>query len=137
MAELKTKKTTASVSEFVATITDDAVRKDAKTLVKLMEKVAGAKAKMWGPSIIGFGDHVLLYPNGRTLDWFAIGFSPRKGKFSVYGLGKVFQEKALLARLGKHKTSKGCVYLTSLEGVDLAVLEKLLAKSVILLKKKS
>jgi hypothetical protein len=135
MAELKTKKTAASVKEFVNAIADENVRKETTTLVKLMEKVAGAKAKMWGSAIIGCGDHVLVYPNGRTLDWFTIGFSPRKGKFSIYGMGRIFEEKAMLARLGKHKTSKGCLYVASLEDVDLKVLEALLTKSVRLLKK--
>jgi hypothetical protein len=133
MAELKTKKTTASVAEFVGAIADDTVRKEAKSLVKLMEKVSGAKAKMWGPAIIGFGDHVLVYPSGRTLDWFTIGFSPRKGKFAVYGMGRILEEKKLLAQLGKHKMSKGCLYIASLEDVDLTVLAKLLGKSIQLL----
>ena len=135
MAELKTKKTAGSVKEFVDAIADERVRKDAKTLLKMMEKVSGAKAKMWGAAIIGFGDHVLVYPTGRTLDSFKIGFSPRKGKFSIYGMGKEIEDKATLAKLGKHKTGKGCLYLTSLEGLDLTVLEGMLARHVKLLKK--
>ena len=136
MAELKTKKTTVPVSEFIAGITDEDVRKDTQKLVKLMEKAAGAKGKMWGPAIIGFGDHRLVYESGRELDWFKIGFSPRKGKFSVYAMENVISETELLKKLGKHKTSKGCLYITKLSDVDEKVLLQLLEKCVKNLDKK-
>lgn len=136
MAELKTKKTEVPVSEFVAGIKEEEIRKDTQKLVKLMEKASGAKGKMWGPAIIGFGDHRLVYESGRELDWFKIGFSPRKGKFSIYAMSEIMSDEKLMAKLGKHKTSKGCLYVTKLSDVDEKVLLQLLEKSVINLAKK-
>lgn len=136
MAELKTKKTEVPVSEFVAGIKEEEIRKDTQKLVKLMEKASGAKGKMWGPAIIGFGDHHLVYESGRELDWFKIGFSPRKGKFSIYAMSEIMSDEKLMSKLGKHKTSKGCLYVTKLSDVDEKVLLQLLEKSVKNLAKK-
>jgi hypothetical protein len=127
MAELKTKKTKESVAAFLAKF-DDASRKDCKTLVGLMEKATGAKARMWGPSIVGFGDRRLEYPNGRQLDWFVMGFSPRKAALTLYLPGAVSKSENL-AKLGKHTTGKGCLYIKKLSDVDGVVLEKLIRNS--------
>ena len=125
MAELKTKKTARSVESFLARIADADARKDCKTLVSLMEGATKAKGRMWGPSIIGFGDKRLRYDSGRELDWFVMGFSPRKAALTLYLPGYLATYEDLLGRLGKHKTGKGCLYIRRLEDVDAGVLKKL------------
>lgn len=130
MAELKTKKTESSVNDFLLKIEESTKQKDAFSLVALMEKATKAKAKMWGPAIIGFGDKRIKYENGRELDWFIMGFSPRKQNFALYISGAVDKQQALLKKLGKHKTGKGCLYLTKLEEVDLAVLIEIIQKGI-------
>ncbi len=129
-AELKTKKTKDSVPAFLAKIADAEARKDCKTLVGLMERATGAKAKMWGTSIVGFGDYRYKSPaTGREGDWFVMGFAPRKGTLSIYLLNGLHRHAALLKKLGKHKTGKGCLYIQRLDDVDGAVLEKLIRSS--------
>ena len=130
MAELKTKKTELSVDSFLKTISESQKQKDAFELCKLMEKATKAKGKMWGAFIIGFGDKVLKYDSGRELEWFVIGFSPRKQNFALYISGAVEKHQALLKKLGKHKTGKGCLYITSLSEIDLAVLKEIIQKGV-------
>jgi hypothetical protein len=93
-----------------------------------MEKATKAKAKMWGTSIIGFGDRHLKYESGRELDWFVMGFSPRKQNLTLYIPGTVLNQQALLKKLGKHKTGKGCLYINKLEEVDMAVLKEIIKK---------
>jgi hypothetical protein len=95
-----------------------------------MEKATKAKGKMWGAFIIGFGDKVLKYDSGMELEWFVIGFSPRKQNFALYISGAVEKHQALLKKLGKHKTGKGCLYITSLSEIDLAVLKEIIQKGV-------
>lgn len=129
MAELKTKKTELSVDAFIKKIPEEQKRKDAQVIVGLMEKASKAKAKMWGSAIIGFGDKVLKYESGRELDWFVIGFSPRKQNFAFYISGAV-EQQALLKKLGKYKTGKGCLYINKLEEVNMAVLKEIIAKGV-------
>src|SRR6185436_13166948 len=108
MAELKTKKTELSVDAFIKKIPEPQKQKDAFTIVELMEKATKAKGKMWGTSIIGFGDRHLKYESRRELDWFVMGFSPRKQNLTLYVHGAVQKEEALLKKLGKYKTGKGC-----------------------------
>jgi hypothetical protein len=129
MAELKTKKTKASASAFIDAIPDEERREDCRKLAALMKKAAGAEGKMWGANIVGFGEHTIRYDSGRELDWMMIGFSPRKGPLTLYGLG-VNDQPELLAKLGKHKTGKGCLYVNRLSDVDTKVLEKMAAASV-------
>lgn len=126
MAELKTKKTDLSVDAFIKKIAEPQKQKDAQAIVALMEKATKAKAKMWGPAIIGFGDKVLTYDSGRELDWFVMGFSPRKQNFALYISGAVENKKGLLEKLGKHKTGKGCLYINKLEEVDSKVLKDII-----------
>jgi hypothetical protein len=129
MAEIKTKKTGASAAEFLAGIKDEDKRRDCQALAKLMTRVTGAKPKMWGPSIVGFGDSQVVYASGKLMDWFPIGFSPRARNLALYGTAPK-KQAALLKKLGKHKLGGGCLYVDRLEDVDLAVLEKLLRTAV-------
>jgi hypothetical protein len=131
MAELKTKKTELSVDAFLKKIPEAQKRKDAFTIVELMEKATKAKGKMWGSAIIGFGDRHLKYESGRELDWFVMGFSPRKQNLTLYVSGAVKMQQELLKKLGKHKTGKGCLYINKLDEVDLAVLKEIINKGVV------
>ena len=128
MAELKTKKTELSVNAFIKKIPDAQKQKDALVIVELMEKATKATAKMWGTAIIGFGDKLLKYESGRELQWFVMGFSPRKANLAFYISGTVEKQQALLKKLGKHKTGKGCLYINKLEEVDVTVLKKIIEK---------
>ena len=135
MAELKTKATTASVAKFLAAITDEGRRKDCRKIAAMMEKITHAKPKMWGPSIIGFGDYCYAYDSGRELRWFMVGFSPRKREISIYLMGGLQHQAELLKKLGKHKTGKGCLYVNHLEDVDFAVLTAMVKAAAAKLKK--
>jgi len=130
MAENKTKATKSSVGAFIETLTDQTRRGDAKALVQLMQKAAGEKAKMWGPSIIGFGSYYYRYESGREGDMPLIGFSPRKAAAVLYNMMGFNDSKELLAKLGKHTTGKGCLYIKNLADVDQQVLETMAVKSV-------
>lgn len=131
MAELKTKKTELSVDDFLNTFSDVQKTEDAFDILKLMEKATKSKAKMWGTAIIGFGDRRLKYESGQELDWFVMGFSIRKQNFALYISGTVEKQQALLKKLGKHKTGKGCLYLNKLEDVDLTVLQEIITRGVV------
>jgi hypothetical protein len=130
MAELKTKATTASVSDFLAAIEDDERRQDCLTVAKIMKKATGAEPRLWGASIVGFGDHHYKYESGRELDWFLTGFSPRKRDLTLYIMPGFTRYDDLMAKLGKHKTGKSCLYIKRLADVDLAVLQTLVEDSV-------
>jgi hypothetical protein len=129
MAESKTKPTNVSVAAFIDALTDEIRRADAKALVKLMQRVTGEKPKMWGPSIIGFGSHHYKYESGREGDVPLAGFSPRKAATVLYGMLGTLESEALLAKLGKHTTGKGCLYIKKLADVDQKVLEALVVAS--------
>jgi len=131
MAELKTKKTEDSVSEFLNKIPEAEKRKDAFTMLELMEKATKSKAKMWGAAIVGVGSRVLKYDSGRELDWFIMGFSPRKKDLTLYIPGAVQKQAALLKKLGKHKTGKGCLYINKLEEVDMTVLKEIIKQGLV------
>jgi hypothetical protein len=125
MAELKTKKTELSVDAFIKKIAEPQKRKDAFAIIEMMEKATKAKGKMWGPAIVGFGNKVLKYDSGRELDWFVMGFSPRKANLTLYVSGAV-ENQTTLKKLGKYKTGKGCLYINKLEEVDLSVLKEII-----------
>lgn len=126
MAELKTKENEASVEDFLNSVSDENVRQDCLKIVDLMSKATDAKPKMWGESIVGFGKQPLKYSTGRELEWPIIAFSPRKQNLTLYlNMGEGWNEE-LLAKLGKHKTGKGCLYIKRLSDVDGKVLEKLI-----------
>jgi len=129
MADNKTKPTKLSVPAFIDAVADATRRADAKTLVKLMQNATGEKPKMWGPSIIGFGSCHYKYESGREGDMPLVGFSPRKAASVLYLTGGS-DSRALLAKLGKHTTGKGCLYIKKLADVDQQVLEALVDKSV-------
>ncbi len=130
MADNKTKPTTISVPAFLDTCTDEARREDAKALAKLMEKVTGNEPTMWGSSIVGFGSYHYTYESGRQGDMPIVGFSPRKAGNVLYGTIDFGGAEALLAKLGKHTTGKGCLYIKRLADVDVKVLETLVEKAV-------
>jgi hypothetical protein len=129
MEENKTRPTQVSVTEFINAIEDEARRADAKTMAKLMEQATGAKAKMWGPSIIGFDSYHYKYESGREGDAPLVGFSPRKPATVLYGLLGCDDSDRLLARLGKHSTGKGCLYIKKLADVDLRVLQEMVVNA--------
>ena len=130
MTENKTKPTQLSVAAFIDALTDQTRRADAKALVKLMQSVTAEKPKMWGPSIIGFGSYHYKHDSGREGDIPIVGFSPRKAATVLYNVGGFSGSEALRAKLGKHSTGKGCLYIKTLAEVDQQVLETLVLKSV-------
>ena len=135
-AEIKTKETDASVDEFLNGVGDEQQRTDAYKILKMMKTATGDEPKMWGASIVGFGNMVYTSPaTGREVDWLKIGFSPRKGNLSLYVLNGSPKQEELLEKLGKHKTGKGCLYIKRLSDVDEKVLEKLVKETVKGLKK--
>jgi hypothetical protein len=125
MATLKTRATAADVSAFLDALPDARRREDAKALRALMERVTGAPATMWGPSMVGFGRHPYTNTTG-THDWFVVGFSPRKSATTIYGIYDGDGDAdPLFDELGPHTTGKGCVYVKRLADVDTRVLERL------------
>ena len=128
-ADLKTKKTKASVSKFIDDIPDEKRRADCRRVLDIMKKATGDEPKMWGSSVVGFGDYHYKYESGRENDWFVTGFSPRKDSLTLYFMTGIERYKAILARLGKHKTGKGCLYIKNLDEVDTGVLAELVKTS--------
>lgn len=132
MAELKTKATKASVTQFLNAITDDQRREDCKAIVEMMTKATKATPVMWGPAIVGFGDHEYYGASGKPTKWFKVGFSPRKQALSLYLMGG--KDKGLLAKLGPSNTATtmaaGCLYIKKLDDVHRPTLQKLIADSV-------
>ena len=127
LAVIKTKPTSVSVEDFIDSIADEQKRKDSRVILSMMEKAMKEKPKMWGSSIIGFGDKRYKSPStDREVDWFVIGFSPRKANLTVY-LIDMQRHADSLAKLGKHKTGGGCLYINKLKDVDIKVLEKIIA----------
>ena len=130
VAEIKTKETDASVDDFISKVPDEQKRKDSQTILKLMKKATGDQPKLWGSSIIGFGNVRYKSPaTGREVDWFKIGFSPRKANLTLYLTMNVQDHASQLKKLGKHKTGKGCLYINKLDDVDMKVLEGMINKS--------
>ncbi len=127
LAEIKTKQTAESVDSFIENIPHEQKRKDSQVILKMMEKAMKEKPKMWGSSMIGFGNVRYKSPaTGREVDWFKIGFSPRKANISLHLIDLKRHEEAL-TKLGKHKTGVGCLYINKLEDVDTKILEKMIA----------
>ena len=130
MAELKTKMNKQSVNRFLQNITDDQVRRDCHTLVALMKGITKHEPKMWGASIVGFGSYHYKYGSGREGDWFLTGFSPRKQNLTIYIMAGFEQHDDLLKKLGKHTTGKSCLYIKSIENINLPTLKRLIQQSV-------
>jgi hypothetical protein len=131
LAKIKTTETDASVEDFINTVSDEQKRKDSFAILDMMKKATGEEPKMWGASIIGFGNVRYKSPaTGREVDWLRIGFSPRKANLSLY-LGLNLQaHAAALKKLGKHKTGVGCLYINKLEDIDLKVLKTMIDTSL-------
>ncbi len=123
MAEIKTKPTQVTVDDFIAAVENAARREEAKTVCAMMERVTGEPPQMWGPSIIGFGSYHYKYDSGHEGTMCRLGFSPRKAQLVLYILTGAAGEDERLAKLGKHKTGKSCLYINKLADVDMAVLE--------------
>ena len=136
MAENKTKANEASVEGYFAGIADESRRRDCETLARLMARAAEQPPKMWGTSIVGFGSYHYQYESGREGDSCLVGFSPRKGDITIYLAGSFPGRDAGLARLGKHKTGKACLYVRRLSDVDLKVLEQLVLGSIAEIKRR-
>ena len=131
MAEAKTKPTETSVEDFIAAVEPASKREDAPVLDALFRRVTGEMPRMWGPSIIGYGQYHYRYESGHEGDMCRVGFSPRKAKHSLYLMcGSPAEEAAfapLLLRLGKHSRGRGCLYVNKLADIDLGVLEEMIA----------
>jgi hypothetical protein len=125
MTQLKTKATEVRAADFIEAVPDPVRRDDAKTLAALMTRVTGEPPAMWGPSIIGFGSYHYRYDSGHEGDACRLGFSPRKAELVLYVLNGSTEQEAQLARLGKHRTGKACLYIKKLADVDMNVLEEL------------
>jgi len=133
--ELKTKVNKASVADFIADVEPPEKRADAKALDKLFRKITGEKPRMWGAAIVGYGTY---HYKGRSSEgeWLATGFSPRKANLTLYIMLGFGDYEALLKKLGKYTTGKGCLYIKRLDDIDASVLETLVAKSYADLRKK-
>ncbi|MCI0607486.1 MAG: DUF1801 domain-containing protein [Anaerolineae bacterium] len=129
MAELKTKVNDASVDKFIQGFPEDR-QKDCYAILEMMKKATKQEPKMWGTSIIGFGDYHYKYASGREGDFFITGFSPRKQNLTLYINSGFDEYGSLLEILGKHSTSKACLYIKKLDDVDTKVLKELVTKSV-------
>lgn len=130
MAELKTKKNEQNVAKFLASIKDEGTRADCETIVTLMRQATKAEPKMWGSSIVGFGDYHYKYESGREGDWFLTGFSPRKQNLTLYIMPGFAQYNELMAQLGKYKIGKSCLYINGLADIHVPTLKKLIQASV-------
>ena len=133
MAETKTRPTAVSVVSFIDSLDPPGRREDARALCAMLERVTGERPQMWGPSIVGFGSYHYKYDSGHEGTACRVGFSPRKGQLVLYVLTGYMEEDGreaeLLARLGRHKTGKSCLYINKLADVDMDVLEALVARS--------
>ena len=129
MSELKTRPTTASVAEFLAPLSDGR-RADCETVLRMMEAATGEPAEMWGASIVGFGRYAYTNSTRKTYEWPLVGFSPRKQDLTLYIMPGFDGFAGLMAKLGKHKTGKSCLYLKKLADVDAGVLRSLIEGSV-------
>lgn len=131
LVQIKTKETTASATDFINKLPDEQKRKDSLVILEMMKKASGEEPKMWGSSIIGFGNKRYKSPNtGREVDWMKIGFSPRKANLSIYVTMSVKDHEAALKKLGKHKTGVGCLYINRLSDVDVKVLQGIINASM-------
>jgi hypothetical protein len=137
MGEIKTKVTSSSVEDFLNSIEGEAKRKDAFQLLYLFKSITKLEPKLWSNSVIGFGQyHYKSEKSKQEGDWFLTGFSPRKANITIYTMHGNEMSQDLLAKLGKHKTGMGCLYINKLSDVDMKILEELIRKSFDYMKKK-
>jgi len=126
---MKTKKTGASVADFLDSIPEAQTRDDCRAIAKMMQAATKAEPEMWGSSIVGFGHCRLVYPNGKEMDWMQIAFSPRKANITLYLTEEVLRSD-LMEKLGKNSCGKGCLYIKKLSDVDVPTLKKLIRETV-------
>lgn len=130
VAEIKTKPTTVNVEDFINAISSEQKRKDSFVLLEMMKKASGEEPVLWSNSIIGFGNIRYKSPtSGREVDWLRIGFAPRKTNLSLYLMVNIKEQADALAKLGKHKTGVGCIYINKLDDIDLNVLKGMIEAS--------
>ena len=135
MADPKTKPRRASVEKFLESVDNEKRRADSFEVLEIMKQITGEEPKMWGPSIVGFGSYHYKYASGREGDWMITGFSPRKQALTLYIMAGFSRYDELMAKLGKYKTGKSCLYVNKLEDVHLPTLKKLIRESVKHMKK--
>lgn len=136
MAELKTKPTKASVKAFIDSIEDGQKRADARKVASMMRRATGARAKLWGASIVGYGSYKYTNTKGKDFEWMLTGFSPRKQALTVYIMPGFANFERLMSKLGKYKTGKSCLYIKRLSDVNEKILEQLIGRSVQHMRKK-
>lgn len=129
MAEIKTKRTSASVADFLNSIPDAEKREDCRTIAEMMRTATRAEPQMWGPGIVGFGHCRWVYPDGREMDWMQIAFSPRKANITLYVTEDVLKSD-LMKKLGRSSCGKGCLYIRRLSDVDIPTLRSLIRQTV-------
>jgi hypothetical protein len=131
LAKIKTVETDSSVEDFINSLKDETKREDCLELIRIMKKATKDKPKLWGTSIIGFGNKRYVSPaSGREVDWFKIGFAPRKANISLYLVFDIKKFASQLKKLGRHKTGAGCLYINKLEDIDLAVLQEIIVAAL-------
>ena len=136
MAELKTKPNDDNVDGFINSVENEQRKGDAQRLLQIMREVTGEEPKMWGTSIIGYGTYHYVYPAGNEGDWMLAGFSPRKQALTIYVMSGFDPHKALMEKLGKFKTGKGCLYVKRLSDIDEPTLRRLISDSIEVVKKR-
>jgi hypothetical protein len=131
LVQIKTQQTSANVEDYINNLPEEQQRKDSFVLLEIMKKISGEEPKMWGASMIGFGSKIYKSPKtGREVEWFLIGFSPRKANLSLHLVFDINKQEDLLKKLGKHKTGAGCLYIDKLENIDIKVLETIISASI-------
>ena len=136
MAELKTKPNNQNVDDFLKNVSDPAKRKNCLRVLDIMKQITQQEPKMWGDSMVGFGNYHYQYTSGREGNWFLTGFSPRKQSLTIYIMSGFDQFEHLMSQLGKYKNSKSCLYVKKLDDIDLGILKELIAESIKLLSKR-
>ena len=136
MSGLKTQPNNLSVDDFIDAVESEQKRDDSRLLIKIMQEITGEEPVMWGASIVGFGNYHYKYDSGREGDWMLAGFSPRKQNMTVYMMGGFENQDVLLAKIGKVKSSVGCLYVKKLADIDLEVLKEMITLSVETVKKR-
>lgn len=130
MSELKTRQNDGDVDAYLDSVENPNRREDARRIIVLMREITGEPPRMWGSSIVGFGSYHYTYASGREGDWPVVGFAPRKRNLVLYIMPGFARYESLLARLGKHRTGKSCLYVNKLDDIDPDVLEELVRESV-------
>lgn len=127
---LKTKTNDSSVEDFIKLLDDDRRKADCFKLIDILSEITGEEAKMWGTSIIGFGNYHYKYPSGHEGEWAILGFSPRKKETSLYIYNQASDAEDLLPKLGKYKMGKACIYIKNLSDIDESILRQIAKKSL-------